>query len=74
MSTTLNIDPVSGGITLYLNEGAPAISSVGKQTIWVPANSMVARTSSGAAAGSLEMTTNKNMLKSMDFDAAAGER
>jgi hypothetical protein len=45
----------------------------GKQTIWVPSGSMTARTSNGAAAGTIETTTNKVMIKTLDFDAAAAE-
>lgn len=45
----------------------------GKQTVWVPAGAMVARTTNGAAAGSVETTTNKNMLKTLDFDATTQE-
>jgi len=40
----------------------------GRQTIWVPAVAMYARTTNGAATGSVEMTTNKNMFKTLDFD------
>lgn len=46
---------------------------LGKQTIWVPAGSMTARTSNGPAAGTIETTTNKVMIKTLDFDAAAAE-
>lgn len=45
----------------------------GKQTVWVPAGAMVSRTTNGAAAGSVEMTTNKNMVKTLDFDATTQE-
>jgi hypothetical protein len=34
---------------------------------------MVARTTNGAASGSVEMTTNKNMFKTLDFDTATVE-
>lgn len=45
----------------------------GKQSVWVPAGSMIARTTSGAAPGTAEMTTNKNMIKTLDFDASTQE-
>lgn len=45
----------------------------GKQTIWVPAAAMVARTTNGAAPGTVETTTNKNMIKTLDFDASTQE-
>lgn len=44
-----------------------------KQTIWVPAAAMVARTTNGAASGTAEMTTNKNMFKTLDFDTTTAE-
>lgn len=45
----------------------------GPQTVWVPALAMVPRTTSGAAFGSTESSTNKVMSKTLDFDAAAIE-
>lgn len=46
---------------------------VGKQTIWVPAGAMVARTTNGAAPGSFESSTNDVMNKTFDFDATTSE-
>lgn len=45
----------------------------GLHTIWVPAGAMVARTTNGAASGTVEMTTNKNMFKTLDFDTTTQE-
>lgn len=45
----------------------------GQQTIFIPASAMVARSTSGAADGSAETTTNKVMIETKDFDAAADE-
>jgi hypothetical protein len=45
----------------------------GKQTIWIPAAAMTARSTNGAAAGSVETTTNKVMKKTLDFDTATQE-
>lgn len=45
----------------------------GKETIWIPASAMIARTTNGAASGTAEMTTNKNMVKTLDFDASTQE-
>jgi hypothetical protein len=45
----------------------------GRNTIWVPAAAMTARTTNGAARGTAEMTTNKNMLATLDFDASTQE-
>lgn len=43
------------------------------QTCWIPAGAMVSRTTNGAAAGTVEATTNKNMFKTLDFDATTAE-
>lgn len=48
-------------------------SSIGGQTIWVPAGAMTARTTNGAGAGSTETSTNKIMRVTKDFDASATE-
>lgn len=45
----------------------------GLHTIWVPATAMTARTTNGAASGTVEMTTNKNMFKTLDFDTSTQE-
>lgn len=52
---------------------ANLVSGIGKHTIYQPARGMIARTSNGAAAGTAELATNKIMLASFDFDAAADE-
>jgi hypothetical protein len=46
---------------------------VGKETIWVPASAMVARTTNGAASGTAETSTNKVMQKTLDFDQTTAE-
>ena len=45
----------------------------GVHTIWVPAGTMTARTTNGAASGTVETSTNKVMLKTLDFDASTIE-
>ena len=45
----------------------------GLQTIFIAASEMTARTTNGAAAGTAEMATNKNMFKTLDFDTATQE-
>lgn len=45
----------------------------GLHTVWIPATAMIARTTNGAASGSSETSTNKVMLKSLDFDASTIE-
>lgn len=47
--------------------------SAGKETVWVPAAAMTARTTNGAATGTTESTTNKVMNKVLDFDATTQE-
>lgn len=46
---------------------------IGKQTVWVPAGAMVARTTNGAASGTTESTTNDVMNKTLDFDTTTSE-
>lgn len=45
----------------------------GKQSIWVPAGAMTTRGTNGAAGQTIEMTTNKNMVKTLNFDSATQE-
>jgi len=47
--------------------------NVGKQTVWVPAAAMTARTTNGAASGTTESTTNDVMNKTLDFDTTTSE-
>lgn len=48
-------------------------SPIGKHTIYQPARGMIARTSNGAAAGTVELASNDVMLATYDFDEAADE-
>lgn len=60
---------ISGG-----SNAAPSWTNiVGQQTIWVPAVAMVTRTTNGATFGTLETTTNKVMLNTLDFDTSTQE-
>lgn len=45
----------------------------GKHTAYISASSFTSRTTNGAAPGTVEMTTNKNMFRTLDFDAATQE-
>lgn len=45
----------------------------GLHTLWVPALAMSPRTTNGPSVGTAEMTTNKNMFKTLDFDTATAE-
>jgi len=58
---------------ILLNPLASASAGVGQQTIWVPAVAMYARTTNGAAAGTAETTTNKVMIRTLDFDTTTQE-
>lgn len=49
------------------------VKKVGLETIWIPAAAMTARTTNGAASGTAEMTTNKNMFSTLDFDTTTQE-
>lgn len=56
-----------------LKKIAPQYIGIGKQTIWIPAAAMTARTTNGAASGTTESTTNKVMNKTLDFDTTTQE-
>lgn len=66
----INLAPKGTGV---VKAGGVAVSTVGLQTIWVPAAAMVARTTNGPGSGTVETTTNKLMLKTLDFDTATVE-
>ncbi|MEN6644291.1 MAG: hypothetical protein ABFE08_17770 [Armatimonadia bacterium] len=64
----------SGGTVAVEGVNLAKITDVtGQQTIWVPAGAMTSRTTNGAASGSIETTTNKVMLRTLDFDTAVEE-
>ena len=67
---TANTLSASGG---ELSIEGVVVKKVGKETIWVPASAMTARTTNGAASGSVESATNKIMQLSLDFDASTDE-
>lgn len=76
----LAVTYVGGSGALVANDGlslslapAGADAAPGKQTIWTPAGSWTPRTTSGPASNTLEMTTNKNMVRTLDFDATTQE-
>lgn len=48
-------------------------SALGRQTMWIPASAMTSRTTDGPASGSMETTTNKNMVTTLDFDSSTRE-
>ena len=69
-NSTVNV--VINSSTIYISGSSVAQVSK-KNTVWVPAGAMVGRTTSGAAEGLLETTTNKVMVKTLDFDATTQE-
>lgn len=50
-----------------------AIKTAGVETIFVPGSALISRTTNGAAAGSVETTTNKLMFMTLDFDTTTQE-
>jgi len=57
--TAFQIQRVSVSVTPYTG---------GLNTIYVPAGAMLARTTNGAASGTVETATNRVMLRTLDFD------
>lgn len=53
--------------------GTDLVEKAGTKTFYVPASEMYTRTTNGAAAGTVETTTNRVMLKSFDFDTTTQE-
>ena len=45
----------------------------GKRQVWIPASAMTPRLTNGPAEGSIETTTNKINIRSLDFDATTAE-
>jgi hypothetical protein len=72
-SVSGNVVTWSGTAGAVLADGGVAPLGQGLHTIYIPASTMVARTTNGAASGSSETSTNKVMLKTLDFDATTIE-
>ena len=70
--TNISINLVPKG-TGTVQAGGVAVLLAGLQTAWIPASSMISRTTSGAAIGTVETATNKHMLRTFNFDSAAVE-
>lgn len=64
---------VTDGTSKWAAHRLTAESAKGKHAVWLPAQALVARTTGGAASGTVETTTNKIMLATLDFDDAAEE-
>ena len=67
-NSTANIVISSTNIT----KNGQTIVPLGQHTIWVPAGAMIPRTSNGATFGTIETTTNKIMLRTLDFSGSTG--
>lgn len=50
-----------------------SVSSLGQQTIWVPAVGMYGRATNGPASGTVETSTNRVMIRTLDFDTTTQE-
>lgn len=67
---------IAGGVTALdasSTVGGSLIKTVGRETIYMPAGAMTARTTNGAASGTTELTTNDVMLSTFDFDQTTEE-
>lgn len=61
-------------VVVFPGGGVPMFDGASRlMTCWIPAGAMASRTTSGAAAGTAETTTNKVMVKTLDFDASTDE-
>lgn len=68
-NATITVDTTALTFTEFTSGGTPG----GTQEIWIPATAMTSRTTSGAAAGSSETSTNKIMVETLDFDDTTDE-
>lgn len=60
----------------YMRASGSAIvsgSTAGLHNIWIPATAMTPATTNGPAWGSVELTTNKEMFSTLDFDTTTAE-
>jgi hypothetical protein len=62
---------ISLGTGISISGGV--LNVTGQHTIFVPAAAMLSRTTGGAGTGGVETSTNKVMLKSLDFDTTTQE-
>ncbi len=72
--------PATSGSSVLKGNGSGGFSSAaatdlgaGTHTIYVPAAAMLSRTTNGAASGTVETTTNKVMIRTLDFDTSTQE-
>lgn len=67
-SSTGSLLSLSGGATVFITP--LAVDLTGKRTIFVPAVAMYPQVTNGPVSGSVETTTNKVNLRTLDFDPA----
>lgn len=77
-STLTGMIKQTSGVPAAATDGTDYLSSStgrkqGKETIWIPAGAMVPRLTNGPSVGTVEMSSNKNMFKTLDFDTATQE-
>lgn len=76
-STTRTITvPDSSGTLLYTDGSGASLTGVkkpGKETIWIPASAMLPNITNGPSAGTTETTTNKVMVRTLDYDQTTSE-
>lgn len=78
-SGVISVAGLSGTVSSASLKSATSLDLVdntavlGKHAIWVPVAAMTPRTTNGAASGLTELTSNKVMVRSLDFDAATVE-
>jgi len=63
----------SSNVAAALDELGARGSASGKQTIWVPAAGMTPLITDGAAPNTIETSTTKTVIKTLDFDATTAE-
>lgn len=63
-----SFDGATGKLIQDAGMVASALAQQGKQTIWMPAGAMTPRLTNGAAPGLIEMASNLNMVRTLDFD------
>ena len=72
--------PATSGTSVLKGDGSGGTTAAaatdlgaGKHALYIPAAAMTARTTNGAAAGTVETTTNKLMFKTLDYDTTTQE-
>lgn len=63
----------TGGAGTVTVNGFDSLDTTFKQSIWIPAGAWTARSTNGAASGLVELSSNKIMLRTFDFDSTTAE-